>query len=383
MTCALDRPAPQVLFDRYRDMFSATVIGGAPVIPASNEWYVVQNDYAVAEEFYAIAEQQWRERDPRTACCDNLLSMAAIDGLYPRAAAFAKGYVKVTGTAGTAIPSPLIVLFGQSYYRTDPGATVPSVMPVEGFVVVRMVADEPGVAGNGNGSGATSGTLVSPVPGLDQTVTIYGGAFCGGAPAEDCETFRIRYLARKQFKPRGNYEYIAEKIKEWPCVTRVCLRDCNCCKEIGQMDLFVFFDGTFEHGIAPPNVIADLTNWYFGSPQGFGLGQAEWGVYGSFHSATPIPVDVKVTGIPCTSSAQLAEIKARIAAMFEGICPGKPMCRKMIDAIVIQVIGAVCDFEVTLKPQGTAVAFCEDYNPDCDELPVAGVISVSGGSLSL
>ena len=37
----------------------------------------------------------------------------------------------------------------------------------------------------------------------------------------------------------------------------------------------------------------------------------------------------------------------------------------------------------TLDPVGTTTAFCDDFNPACDELPVAGTVTVRGGSLTL
>ena len=77
MSCIILRPDPKVLFGQLQSMFSSTVLGGGQIIPESNEWYVVANDYAMAEQFYAIADQLWRENNPETACCDNLYKMAA------------------------------------------------------------------------------------------------------------------------------------------------------------------------------------------------------------------------------------------------------------------------------------------------------------------
>ena len=97
MTCTIARPDPQALFDHLQNMFSSTVLGGGKVIPESNEWYVVTNDYAMAEQFYAIADQMWRETNPETACCENLYKMAAQHGVFPRPPSHADGYAKLTG----------------------------------------------------------------------------------------------------------------------------------------------------------------------------------------------------------------------------------------------------------------------------------------------
>ena len=49
MACVILRPEPQALFDSLRNAFSNTVLGGGKVIPESNEWYVIANDYAARE----------------------------------------------------------------------------------------------------------------------------------------------------------------------------------------------------------------------------------------------------------------------------------------------------------------------------------------------
>ena len=79
---------------------TGTVLGGAQVIPESNEWYVISNDYAAAEQFYAIADQMWRETNPETACCDNLYKMAARNGMFPYPPKHAEGYARLTGNPG-------------------------------------------------------------------------------------------------------------------------------------------------------------------------------------------------------------------------------------------------------------------------------------------
>ena len=95
MSCTIPRPDPQALFDHLRNMFSSTVLGGGKVIPESNEWYVITNDYAAAEQYYAIADQMWRETNPETACCENLYKMAARNGMFPAPASTAQGYAKL------------------------------------------------------------------------------------------------------------------------------------------------------------------------------------------------------------------------------------------------------------------------------------------------
>lgn len=380
MPCIIKRPDPQTLFNRLKDMFSANVLGGGQVVPETNEWYAVSNDYLGHEVYYSTAEQMWRETDPRYACCDNLQVIAANLGIYPRPATYARGYVKISGTVGAKLVRGLTVQFGEMVYRVDNNASLPATIPNSGYVVVRMSAERPGPDGNGVAVGTDTGTLITPLAGVSSAVTIYG-SFCGGREAETCEEFRQRYLRRISHAHRANFGAIVEDLTEFPCVTRVVRRDCSCCAEKNRFDAFVFMDDSFEYGIPPQSALDDMTTWYFGDPQGQGLGVADFGMEGAFYAPTPIPLDIRVANLPCSSQSQLQDIKQRIEDLFPTLTPGKPVCRKMIDAIVIQVLGAACDFDVEMLPHGSASTFCDDFNPECDELPVAGDITVAGGSV--
>jgi uncharacterized phage protein gp47/JayE len=286
MACTILRPDPQALFDQLRDMFFSTVLGGGRVIPESNEWYVVSNDYAVAEQFYAIADQMWREASPATACCENLYAMAAQHGVFPRPAGYAQGYAKLTGVPGTAIPASFEVSTSNGIYISV--GTVPLKIPDSGEAIVRIRALTPGSAGNAAGT-VTTGTLSTPAPGIDSLVTICGGSFCGGTEPENCDQFRKRYLERLAYQPKATMAWIQAKLMEFPCVTRVCVREGACCRcnaECGdcgckicgnRMEFYVLFTG-FPCGIPPQNVVDDINTWLFGDPQGYGEGQVEIGV---------------------------------------------------------------------------------------------------------
>jgi hypothetical protein len=295
MACTLLRPEPQALFNQLRSMFSSTVLGGGKIIPESNEWYVVSNDYAMAEQFYAIADQMWRETNPETACCDNLFIMAAQHGVFPKPAGHAEGYARLTGVVGTAIPATLEIQTAIGIYVSV--GTIPLIMPDSSTIVVRIRSLLPGTAGNAGGD-ITTGTLVTPAPGIDGDVQICGGTFCGGAEAEDCESFRKRYLERLAYQPRATQAWLREKLLEFPCATRVCVREGSCCRcnaqcsECGcincgnRMEFYVLFDGIFPCGIPTQNVVDDITEWIFGEHQGYGEGQVEIGVCGTIFAPT-------------------------------------------------------------------------------------------------
>ncbi len=398
MSCIILRPDPKVLFDQLQNMFSSTVLGGGKIIPESNEWYVVSNDYAMAEQYFAIADQMWRENNPETACCENLYKMAAQHGQFPKPASHSEGYAKLTGIEASPVPPYLEI-------QTDIGTyvsvgTVPLEIPSSGNIIIRIRALEPGSQMNSSG-GATTGTLTTPAPGIDAAVTICGGQFCGGAEAESCEEFRKRYLERLAYQPKATMAWIQAKLMEFPCVTRVCVREgacCRCnaecsecgCKNCGNnMEFYVLFNEVFPCGIPPQNVIDDITVWLFGDPQGYGEGQVEIGVCGQIYMPKPLMVDVIIDIAGCPSSSQKQIIEDQIRDLFERICPSLPLRAKQLELIIASVIGAevnaavrfsIPGYENEQPPYPREMVFMDacGLEPECDVLPCLNTITFTG-----
>lgn len=384
MSCTILRPDPQALFNQLRDSFSATVLGGGQVVPESNEWYVVANDYAVAEQFYAIADQMWRERNPATACCDNLYIMAAQDGVFPRAAGYAEGYIKLTGTPDTLLPGSIEVTTELGTYVSI--GTMPLSIGADGTAVVRVRALVPGPEMNSPGSTPTA-TVSAPPVGVDAEATVCGGQFCGGSEDEECEAFRQRYINRLAYQPKATQAWIKAKILEFPCATRVCVREgacCRCsaeCNECGctncgnRMEFYVLFDGAFPCGIPPEHIINDLSTWLFGEHQGYGEGQVEIGVCGKLYAPIPLPVDLFIDIEGCPTVAQKQMITDGIVAVFGTICPSIPLRSRQIEMIAATVLGANINvsarFELVGGPdrEKAYIAPCGDLEPECDYLP--------------
>lgn len=394
MSCIILRPDPKALFDQLQNMFSSTVLGGGKVIPESTEWYVVSNDYAMAEQYFAIADQMWREANPETACCDNLYKMAAQHGVFPKPASHAEGYAKLTGIPGSAVPPSLEIQTTQGIFVSV--GTVPLEIPNSGEIIIRIRALTPGSSYNSAGS-VTTGTLTTPAPGINTEVAICGGQFCGGAEAETCEQFRKRYLERLAYQPRATMAWIKEKMLEFPCATRVCVREGTCCRctpECGDecsdcgckncgtaMQFYVLFDGVFPCGIPPQNIVDDITDWLFGTPQGYGEGQVEIGVCGQIYAPTPLMVNVFIDIEGCPSSAQKQYIEDQIIALFKRVCPSMPLRVKQLELIVATVVGAEFNIQVRFEVVGYEdqkppfprdqvwITACGDLEPECDVLP--------------
>ncbi|WLA79567.1 baseplate J/gp47 family protein [Bradyrhizobium elkanii] len=382
-------------------MFSSTVLGGGKVIPESNEWYVVANDYAMAEQFYAIADQMWRENNPETACCENLYGMAAQHGVFPRPASHAEGYAKLTGVPGSPVPPSFEISTSIGTFVSV--GTVPLTIPDSGETIVRVRALTPGPDMNAAGD-VTTGTLTTPAPGINPDVTICGGQFCGGAAAETCEQFRKRYLDRLAYQPRATMAWIKQKLLEFPCATRVCIREGSCCrctpectdcidcgcKNCGsKMEFYVLFDDAFPCGIPPANVVNDITIWLFGEHQGYGEGQVEIGVCGSIYAPFPLMVNIAIDIEGCPSSSQKQIIQDQIQALFRRICPSIPLRAKQVELIVASVVGAEVNSQVYFEIVGyedatppyprnlVYVTDCGDLVPECDVLPCLNQVSFS------
>ncbi len=380
MTCLIERPDPRTLFESLKTMFSTNVLGGANVIPESNEWYVVSNDYATAEQFFSIGEQQWKERDPRFACCDNLIAMAEIDGIYPRPATFAEGYIQITGAALSSLASSIEATIGGNNYISI--GSIPATLDTSGQVVLRMRALEPGSASNLK-AGTTTGTLTTDMPGINPTVNVYGGQFCGGQEAEECEQFRVRYLERMKYEPKKDLAWVKRKLLEWPCVSSVCERAGSCCYPDDVKDwetgidcnrpirLYAMFDNTFPCGAAPEGIIRDIDEWMFGLIQGIGQGEAPIGVFGKIYPFQATFVDIRIDGLNCTSPAIVNEIRERLTEYVARICPSQTLLMQDLKAIVAQLMLGTGNFEVVIDKTdeddpNLMINECGDAEPACD-----------------
>lgn len=379
MSCKLERPEPQELWQRIAADFSTTVLGGGDIIPESNEHYVVALNYAVQEQFFSYAESLWRERDPRYACCENLIALAAQDGIYRQAATPAQGYIKIKGKAGAQIRQDLEFEIGG--LKFIPANSLPPAMPLNGEAVIMVKAQLPGEESNFLTS--ENGQILSPPEGIEKDIQLFGN-LCGGSAEESCEELRARYLARLQYSPSADLKWIMSKVLEWPCVTDVCEVGGACC-ELGEdndqicpdgLYLYVLFRNTFSCGIAPDCVIDEMNAWLFGTPQGQGKGQVPFGIFGAIRYVRPAYVTILIDGMACATSSQQAQVQERIEDYILRICPSQNLSSRAIDRIVAQVVGDAIDTQIHIEAyeggdsnttdQGLYIDECGNVNVNCD-----------------
>lgn len=382
MSCLTEKATPQEMFDKYKDMFSNIVLKGGSVVPESNEWYVTSLLYAMSEEFTALSEQAWQQNDPRYACCEKLYEIAAFDGVYPRAATSAEGFVRITGQVGAPLTSSMQITFGAQTYIIS--GTIPAAMPAPGYVAVRVQALVPGA--NSNVAPSTVGFITNPPAGIDAQVSLYNQFLCGGKDAEQCEEFRQRYLQRISYSSDFEQARIKELTLEYPCVTDVfyqgdlcCLLDANnnaICSD--KLYMYVLFQDTFPCGMAPQCVIDDLNTWLFGDVPGYGTGKLPFGICGEVLFVRGVYVNIRIDGLSCVTPARQREVINRVTEYVRMNPPSTDLKLRTIETIVTQVVGDI-EFEVVFDILGCSQDGTNftDCSAEAAQLDQCGDVTVS------
>lgn len=388
MTACFIRPPPRTLWAQITSWFSANVLGGAPIIPESNEHYLCGNDLAAMELYYSLSQQQWNETQDATACCDSLIKNNAPLGLVPFGATFTQGYVTVTGgPPNDPVPSDLQIQIGSNTYNLSQATNAnPTNLDGSGNVTLLFQSLIPGASVNAATNLAisqlgtvtsVSATIINVPNGWPSNVTP-NGQFCGGNDPEKCEQFRTRVIARKKTPQNATLDWIVQQALLYPCVTRVLLRTCGTCCADGQLQLYAFMDKSFLHGIMPSSALPGLNAFIFGTPQGQGKGKAPVGVFGNFFPVAPAVVDINFFNMGCITPSQFTLIQKLIAQLYATLTPGQTVCSKWIDAIVVSVNPNCCNYtiQVSAEAQGTGSVDCfGDFIPACDFLPVLGNVT--------
>jgi len=392
MTACFVRPTTTQLYQSLSALFSANVLGGAPIIPESNEYYLLGNDVAAAELYYSLSAQQWEQTQDETACCDALIANNAPLGLIPKGATFTQLYIQCTGPAFSPVPPNLQCQIGSQTYNLSTATNAnPPTLDNTGQAILLMTSLVPGTQVNFDTNSAIT-SIAAAVPGITATLTIVPpgwattvttqGNGCGGLDAETCDQFRARVIARKQFTPNADFAYIQEQALNWPCITRVLLRTCQTCCNDGQMELYAFADDSFPYGILPASALPGLNTYIFGSTPGLGTGKAPIGIFGNFFQVFTSTVNLNFFNMSCVSAAQFTQIQNALAALFATFAPGEVICVKLIDAVVIGINPACCNYvlEVTPTDKNITIDCFGDITPLCDILPILGTISYTAAA---
>jgi uncharacterized phage protein gp47/JayE len=369
-----NRPEPKKLYNQIRDLFSVYVLGGAPIIPESNEFYVVNNDYASAETIYSNIQRTLKELDWETACCSNLYKAASDLGIYPRPKMRHRGFVKIMGVNSTNIPLGTKFNIGQNVFEIDQQLSG-NIYNIENGVVYigvkntvdELLGDVPSIT-----------NLQTPIVGVTEVKLL--GYLCGGDTEENCEEFRKRAIQRRKTAYKPNIKWVVEKLEEFPCVTRVAIRECDECLYDGNTNVYVFFDNTFEYGIPPLNVVRQIDKWFYGKVKGAGQGQAPIGMFGSVYVPEVKKVDIQIISADCLSNNEINSFKTKLQELFSNFNPGDKLPKLWINVLLLNVNPNLTSYTVKILVDGVEHnEWCnhdEDLNVECDELIVLGEVTI-------
>ena len=367
--CLPDRPDVKELRDRIANEMSARLFNGAPVIRGSNEDVVAGMLAGLMFEAHGWVQAAMHETDPACMCCDSLHEFARRRGIYPLPARPAKGYVKITGVAGTTVPTP--ISFADASGRTyiiDPTWPVnPIVLDASGEAIIRVIADYPGPDYNLE-AGVTI-YITSPPPGVDTDATVVGDGLVGGADEESCNELRERVLERlKTGAVSANVEWIMAKMRDFPGVTRVCSSTCDC----AIPSFYVFMDGVYEpYGIPPVEILDEISDMVFGYPPGVGYGSAPVGARGIVKQAIAEPITINVRGMAPNTSVVRGEVASLLSEVLsQHTCPGGCMCLRWFDDAIAGLPSVDCYSRIEIIPGAHSRIDGDNLCLDCDYFPV-------------
>lgn len=170
----------------------------------------------IAHLIYGYIDYQAQQIFASTASENSLEVMANEWGISKSAATYASGSGTATGTAGTIIPSGSSLQNSDGYiYLTDEAYTIGAGLSVTiSFTSKYAGADY-------NEDAGVSLTFVSPITGVNSSVTIDSDGVTGGSDSEENDELREKILTRKRLPPHGGTDddYVAW-MKEVSGVTR-------------------------------------------------------------------------------------------------------------------------------------------------------------------
>lgn len=195
------RPTLQSLIDRISNDYT-TRISNANSLLRRSTLKIMAKVYAGAMHLMYgflnyVADQLFAAR----ADTEGLEAIGDEYGITRNAATTATGTGAATGTNGTVIPagSELQATSGQ-VYETDSEATIAT-----GTATLDFTAQTAGADGNDDGGITLS--FVSPIAGVDNSVTVDSDGISGGTDEEDDDSLRERILSRKREPPHGGAEF--------------------------------------------------------------------------------------------------------------------------------------------------------------------------------
>jgi uncharacterized phage protein gp47/JayE len=362
LDCTLPRPSIEELQQSVKTEISTRMLGGAPVLPFSNEDVLAFIMAGTVNLMHGYVAQGLKESDPKDMCCDNLVAYAARRGIFLQGAERSRGIVIITGVAGAAIPANIRFVDDASQeYKLDPSYTTnPTVLDADGSAALFIAAS--GGGSRYNQAPGTVLTVSTTIPDINISATVTTAGLIGGADDETCDQLRVRVLdSEKQGALSTNVDWFLSKSKSWPGVTRICTDECEqCCEE--TIVMYPFFDGAYENGIPPSSVIDSMNTWMFGPARTHGEGLAPIGISGSYKVALPTGLKVTVRCVAgCSPNTEETVAAAVRAVILDETCVGSTICLEHLKRAVTNSLGTACAAEPVLEFDETILTQDEQF----------------------
>jgi uncharacterized phage protein gp47/JayE len=194
---AFERPTLTELIQRIEADFDARISGAESPLRRSVLKVLARVISATVHLLHGRLSWLAKQLFPDTSEKTNLVRQASLYGITKKDAQKATGTGTATGTDSTGIPSGTILRRSDGEeFETTASATISS-----GTATLQLQAVDAGVDGN-TASGITI-TMISPIPGVDTTVTVDAPGIIGGIDLETITPLRNRLITRIQNPPHG------------------------------------------------------------------------------------------------------------------------------------------------------------------------------------
>jgi len=210
------RGSLQQISDRITSDFQNQITGATSLLRRSVLRVIARVCAGAFHLLYEYLDYQARQLFILTADEAGLETISSEYGVIRTAASEAIGSGTATGTNGILIPEGSeLKSSSDQIYTTNEDATI-----VAGTAILNFTANVAGT--DGNDDGGIILTFVSPIAGVNSSVTVDSDGIAGGSDIETDDALRARTLFRKRFPPHGgsSFDYKAW-VLEVSGVTRV------------------------------------------------------------------------------------------------------------------------------------------------------------------
>ena len=195
------RDSLQTIVDRIVADFQTRITGATSLLRRSTLSVIARVNAGVFHLLYEYLDYQARQIFAVTADEAGLEAMVSEYGITRKAAVVAIGSGEATGTNGIVIPAGSeLQSTNNQVYITDDEETI-----VVGVATLDFTASVAGEDGNDD-AGITL-TFVSPIAGINTSVTVDSNGISNGSDEETDDSLRERLLIRKRQPPHGGAEF--------------------------------------------------------------------------------------------------------------------------------------------------------------------------------